>query len=65
MKKSRNVITLFLAICALFLTQAFAAEVGKAPSVPAQADEKAATTTGQGQTREKPPWSRLTGSVRY
>jgi sporulation protein YlmC with PRC-barrel domain len=55
MKKSRNFITLFLAIGALFLTQAFAAEqeAGKAPSVPAQADEKTATTTGQGQTRGK------------
>jgi sporulation protein YlmC with PRC-barrel domain len=27
--------------------------VGKTPSVPAQTDEKAATTTGQSQTREK------------
>ncbi|MGB6063438.1 MAG: PRC-barrel domain-containing protein [Desulfomonilaceae bacterium] len=55
MKKSRYVITLFLAICTLFLTQAFAAEqeAGKAPSVPAQADEKAVTTTGQGQTSQK------------
>ena len=55
MKKSRNFITLFLAICAFFVTQAFAAEqeVGKTPSVQAQTDEKAATTTGQSQTREK------------
>jgi sporulation protein YlmC with PRC-barrel domain len=55
MKKSRNFITLFLAICAFFVTQALAAEpeVGKTPSVPAQTDEKAATTTGQSQTREK------------
>jgi sporulation protein YlmC with PRC-barrel domain len=49
MKKSRNFITLLLAICALFLTQALAAEqeVGKTPSVKAQTDEKATTTTGQ------------------
>ncbi len=55
MKKSRNFITLFLAICTLFLTQALAAEqeVGKTPSVQGQTDEKAATTTGQTQTREK------------
>ena len=55
MKKSRNFITLFLAICAFFVTQALAAEpeVGKTPSVQAQTDEKAATTTGQTQTREK------------
>ena len=61
MKKSRNFITLFLAICTLltptfFLTQALAAEqeVGKTPSVQAQTDGKAATTTGQGQTSVKP-----------
>lgn len=55
MKKSRNLIALFLAICALFLTQALAAEqeVGKTPSVQAQTDEKAAPTTGQGPTIEK------------
>jgi len=55
MKKSRNFITLFLVICAFFVTQALAAEqeVGKTPSVQVQTDEKAATTTGQGQTREK------------
>ena len=55
MKKSRNFITLFLAICAFFVTQTLAAEteVGKTPSVQAQTDEKAATTTGQSQTREK------------
>ena len=55
MKKSRNFITLFLAICAFFVTQALAAEpeAGKTPSVQAQTDEKAATTTGQTQTREK------------
>ena len=55
MKKSRNFITLFLAICAFFVTQTLAAEpeVGKTPSVQAQTDEKAATTTGQTQTREK------------
>ena len=56
MKKSRNYITLFLAICAFFVTQALAAEpeVGKTPSVQVQTDEKAATTTGQGQTSAKP-----------
>jgi sporulation protein YlmC with PRC-barrel domain len=55
MKKSRNFITLFLAICAFFVTQALAAEpeVGKTPSVQGQTDEKAATTTGLTQTREK------------
>ena len=55
MKKSRKVITLFLAICAFSFTQALAAEqeVGKAPSVQAQTDEKAATTTGQSQTSDK------------
>ena len=55
MKKSRNRIIMFLAICAFFLTQALAAEqeVGKTWSVQGQTDEKAATTTGQGQTREK------------
>lgn len=55
MKKSRIFITLLLAICAFFVTQALAAEpeVGKTPSVQAQTDEKAATTTGQSQTREK------------
>ena len=54
MKKSRNFITLFLAICTFFLTQALAAEpgVGKTPGVQAQTDEKT-TTTGQGQTSEK------------
>ncbi len=61
MKKSRNFITLFLAICTFFLTQTFflththaaEQEVGKTPSVQAQTDEKA-TTTGQGQTSGKP-----------
>ena len=55
MEKSRNVITLLLAIFTLFLAQAVAAEqgVGKAPSAPAQTDEKAAPTTGQSQTSEK------------
>jgi sporulation protein YlmC with PRC-barrel domain len=55
MKRSRNFITLFLAICAFFVTQALADEqgVGKTPSVQAQTDEKAATTKGQGQTSEK------------
>jgi len=56
MKRSRKFITLFLAICTFFVTQALAAEqeVGKTPSVPTQTDEKAVTTTGQSQTREKP-----------
>jgi sporulation protein YlmC with PRC-barrel domain len=55
MKKARNLITVLLAICALFLTQALAAEqeLGKAPSVQAQTDEKPAATTGQSQTSEK------------
>jgi sporulation protein YlmC with PRC-barrel domain len=55
MKKSRNFITLLLAICALFLTQALAAEqdVGKIPSVQAQTDEKATTTPGQSQRSAK------------
>ncbi len=55
MKKSRNFIALFLAICAFFLTQALAAEqeVGKTPGVQVQTDEKAAPTTGQSQTIEK------------
>ena len=55
MKKSRNFITLFLAICTFFVTQALAAEqeVGITPSVQAQTDEKA-TTTGQSQASEKP-----------
>ncbi len=55
MKKSRVFITVFLAICALFVTQALAAEqeVGKTPSVQAQTDEKPAATTGQSQTSEK------------
>ena len=55
MKKSRNFITLFLAICTLFLTQALAAEpeVGKTPGVQAQTDERAATTAGQSQTVAK------------
>ena len=54
MKKSRNFITLFLAICAFFLTQALAAEqeVGKTPSVQAQTDEKA-TTYGTGSNKRK------------
>ena len=56
MKRSTKFITLFLAICAFFLTQALAAEqeVGKTPSVQAQTDQKAATTTGQSQTSGKP-----------
>ncbi len=55
MKKSRNFITLFLAICTFFVTQAFAAEQGvdKTPSVQAQTDGKPTTTTGPGQTGEK------------
>jgi sporulation protein YlmC with PRC-barrel domain len=55
MKKSRNFITLFLAICAFFVTQALAAEQGldKTPSVQAQTDEKPLTPAGQSQTGEK------------
>jgi sporulation protein YlmC with PRC-barrel domain len=55
MEKSRNLITLFLAICALFVTQALAAEqeTGKIPSVQAQTDEKGAITPGQPPTSEK------------
>lgn len=55
MKKSRNFITLFLAICTFFVTQALAAEqgVGKTPRVQAQTEEEAATTTEQSQTSEK------------
>ncbi|MFA6224487.1 MAG: PRC-barrel domain-containing protein [Desulfomonilaceae bacterium] len=55
MKKSTNFITVFLAICALFVTQALAAEqeVGKTPSVQAQTDEKPVAATGQSQTSEK------------
>jgi sporulation protein YlmC with PRC-barrel domain len=56
MKRSRKFIILFLAICAFFLTQTLAAEqeAGKPWSVQGQSDEKAATTTGQSQTSEKP-----------
>ena len=56
MKTSTKFITLFLAICAFFLTQALAAEqgVGKTTGVQTQKDEKAVTTTGQSQTSEKP-----------
>jgi sporulation protein YlmC with PRC-barrel domain len=55
MKKSRNFITVFLAICAFFVTQALAAEqeVGKAPGVPAQTDQKAAPTAGPSPAIEK------------
>jgi sporulation protein YlmC with PRC-barrel domain len=55
MKKSRNLITLFLAICALFVTQALAAEqqVGTSPSVPAQTDERAATAPGPSPASDK------------
>ena len=51
MKRSRNFAALFLAICAFFVTQALAAEqgAGKTQSVPAQKDERAATTGGQTQ----------------
>jgi len=58
MKKSRNFMMLFLAICAFFVIQAVAAEqeVPKIPGVRAQTGEKAATTTGQSQTSEKPAW---------
>jgi sporulation protein YlmC with PRC-barrel domain len=49
MNKSRKIITLFLAICALFVTQALAAEqeAGKTPSVQDQTAEKPAATKGQ------------------
>jgi sporulation protein YlmC with PRC-barrel domain len=55
MKKSINFITVFLAICTFFVTQALAAdqEVGKAPTLQAQSDEKTAPTTGQSQASEK------------
>jgi sporulation protein YlmC with PRC-barrel domain len=55
MKKSKNFIALCLAICALFLTQALAAEqeAGKTPSVQAQTDEKPAAAKGQSQAGEK------------
>ncbi|MHB8204693.1 MAG: PRC-barrel domain-containing protein [Desulfomonilaceae bacterium] len=55
MKRSRNFITLFLAICTFFVTQVLAAEQGvdKVPSVQAQTDEKPAVTTGPSQTAEK------------
>jgi sporulation protein YlmC with PRC-barrel domain len=56
MKRWRNFITLFLAICTFFVTQALAAEqgVGKTPGVQTQKDEKAVTTTEQSKTSEKP-----------
>jgi sporulation protein YlmC with PRC-barrel domain len=55
MEKSRNLITLFLAICALFVTQALAAqeEVGKTPSVQTQTDGKGTVTPGQTPTSEQ------------
>ncbi len=55
MKKSRNFITLFLAICAFFVTQTLAAEQGldKTPSVQAQTDKKPLTPAGQSQTGEE------------
>lgn len=55
MNRSRNFITLFLAICTFFVTQALAAEqeVGKTPSVQLQTEEKPATTTELSQTSEK------------
>jgi sporulation protein YlmC with PRC-barrel domain len=55
MDRSRNFITLFLVICAFFVTQALAAEpeVGKPSSVQAQTDEKPATAAGQSQSSEK------------
>jgi sporulation protein YlmC with PRC-barrel domain len=57
MKASRNLIALFLTICAFFATQAFAAEQGAAPppGVQPQTADKPETTTGQSQTSEKPP----------
>ncbi len=60
MKKSRNLIPLFLAICALLVTHALADEPAmvKKPSVQAQTDEKAATTSpGQRKTLAKPAGS--------
>ena len=47
---------LFLALCTFFVTQTLAAqqEVDKTPGVQTQKDEKAATTSGQSQTSEKP-----------
>ncbi len=55
MKKSRNLIALFLIISTFILTHAVAAEtgVGKAPGVKAQTDEKPATTTEKSQPSEK------------
>jgi sporulation protein YlmC with PRC-barrel domain len=55
MKRPRNFIMLFLAICAFFVTQALGAqqEVDKTSDVQTQKDEKAATTAGQRQTSEK------------
>jgi sporulation protein YlmC with PRC-barrel domain len=56
MKRPGNFIMLFLAICTFFVTQPLAAqqEVDKTPGVQTQKDEKAATTSGQSQTSEKP-----------
>ncbi|MFA6217980.1 MAG: PRC-barrel domain-containing protein [Candidatus Omnitrophota bacterium] len=55
MKKSRNFMTLFLAVCTLFVSQALAAEpeVGTTPSVQAQTDVKPPTSAERSQTSEK------------
>ncbi|MGO9017475.1 MAG: PRC-barrel domain-containing protein [Syntrophobacteraceae bacterium] len=55
MKRPKNFIILFLAICTFFVTQALAAqqEADKTAGVQTQKDEKAATTAGQSQTSEK------------
>ena len=55
MKRPRNFIMLFLAICTFFVTQVLGAqqEVDKTSDVQTQKDEKAATTAGQSQTSEK------------
>ena len=55
MKRPRNFIILFLAICTFFVTQTLAAQQGvdKTAGVQTQKDEKAAMTAGQSQTSEK------------
>jgi sporulation protein YlmC with PRC-barrel domain len=55
MKRPRNFMMLFLAICTFFVTQALAAQqdVDNTSGVQTQKDEKAATTAGQSQTSEK------------
>jgi sporulation protein YlmC with PRC-barrel domain len=56
MKRPRNFIILFLALCTFFVTQPLAAqqEVDKTPGAQTQKDEKATTTSEQSQTSEKP-----------